>query len=91
MFLISKLFRRNRPSTVSPSPEQQPEPQSPAALTAAQAREAPAPDIERLPLDSEALTRIGPPSALHPPVQPARIVDDVLEIMRVISISVSFL
>jgi hypothetical protein len=76
MSLISRLFGRNRASTASPAPEQQPEPQSPAARAGAQPHDGPALNIKRLPLDQETLTRIGPPSALHPPVQPARIVDD---------------
>ncbi len=42
----------------------------------------PPPVLKRLPLNEEAVTAFGPPSGLHPPVKPARFVDEIPESYR---------
>lgn len=67
MAWFTKLFGQKEPAPPPPPPERKPESPSPT----------PPPVLKQLPLDHKALERCGEPSRLHPPVKPARCIDEV--------------
>ena len=76
--MFRKFFGRSEVPLTNSAPGRQ-ERNPPSFTEASGPVELPKLVIKHLPLDVEALARIGPPSALHPPVRPARIVEAVPE------------
>ena len=70
-----KIFGKKKPDVQPPQADPIPE----SVREHRRLNELPPPRIKRLPLDAVAVEACGPPSHLHPPVKPARIVDEVPE------------
>jgi hypothetical protein len=75
MSILSRLFGTK--SAETPNPEPKPIPES--VLEWRRLSELPPPVLKRLRVDAETLNSCGPPSSLHPPIQPARVIDEVPE------------
>lgn len=78
-FLGSKKPERPTAEPKAEPPLAEPKPVDESVLEWRRLNELPKPALKSVPLDPDALAPSGPPSSLHPPLRPARVVDEVPE------------